>query len=97
VNAVEQIYKELGRRIAIARGEANMTQERLAGAIGLSRTSVVNVEAGRQRLSIHQLYRIADALDRQPSEFLPPSPDLDEEDRMAEWVTKVTRKEGQAV
>lgn len=87
---VEQIYKELGKRVGTARDKANLTQERLAVRVGLSRTSIVNIEAGRQRVPLHQLYRIADALDLEPADLLPPAPNIDEEDRKRQWISMVT-------
>ncbi len=39
-----------------------MTQENLAKLVGLSRTSVVNIERGRQKVLSHLLVRLADAL-----------------------------------
>lgn len=97
VEPMEQIYRELGRRVAGARQRADLTQERLAARVGLSRTSIVNLEAGRQRVPIHQLYRIAHALGRQPADLLPPSPDLEGEDRVGQWVSKVTSQVARSV
>ena len=51
-----------------------MTQERLGTLVGLSRTSITNIEKGRQHVPLHQLYRIADALDVTPTMLLPPPP-----------------------
>lgn len=48
-----------------------MTQEKLAQIIGLSRTSVTNIEMGRQHVSLHHIYAIADALGVHPDVFLP--------------------------
>jgi len=44
----------------------------LALAVGLSRTSVANIEKGRHRIQIHTLYAIAAALGIEPAELLPP-------------------------
>lgn len=40
-----------------------MTQTALATATGLNRTSIVNIEHGKQRILLHTLYEIAAALD----------------------------------
>jgi len=53
-----------------------MTQDRLATLVGLSRTSITNIEKGRQRVSLHQLYRISDALGISPDMLLPLLPNL---------------------
>ena len=39
-----------------------MSQAKLAQELGLSRASVVNIEAGRQRTPLHVLWRIAEEL-----------------------------------
>ena len=51
-----------------------MTQDRLGMLIGLSRTSITNIEKGRQHVSLHHLYRIADVLGVPPDMLLPPAP-----------------------
>ncbi len=53
---------ELGRRIAEARKQAGLTQEDLAKVLGLSRSSVANIETGRQELSATHLIAIGSAL-----------------------------------
>lgn len=69
--AQEIFYKTLGARIRELRG-AKLSQEQLATAAKLSRTSIVNIESGRQKLLLHNLFRIAEALGVQPSEVLHP-------------------------
>ena len=56
------IYREIGARIGAARRRANLTQEDLAGQIGLTRTSIVNIEKGRQKLLVHTLLSICKLL-----------------------------------
>lgn len=71
-----QLYTEIGRRIAIARRQRStrlVSQEDLAKGIGLSRTSVVNIERGRHRIQIHVVYAIARVLDVEVSDLLPPA------------------------
>ena len=48
-----------------------MTQERLGRLVGLSRTSITNIEKGRQHISLHQLFAIAEALRVRPDMLLP--------------------------
>lgn len=68
-----ELYREIGRRIANARRnrEARVSQEELAQNIGLSRTSVVNIERGRHRIQIHVLYAIARFLGVEAVDLLP--------------------------
>src|SRR6185437_15976196 len=67
---VLRLYKQLGQTIRIRRDRAGMTQEDLAKAVRLSRTSVTNIERGRQQLLLHQLLDFAKALKAEPHELL---------------------------
>jgi transcriptional regulator with XRE-family HTH domain len=73
----ELIYEALGEKIRRARAVRAMRQADLARRVGLSRTSITNVELGRQGLAIHQLFEFAEALGVEPCELLP-----------AEWPTQ---------
>lgn len=59
-----------------------MTQEDLGTAVSLTRTSITNIERGRQKLLLHTLASIADVLRIAPADLLPendatPESDLD--------------------
>ena len=54
-----------------------MTQEKLGGLAGLSRTSISNIEKGRQQIHLHQLAQLADRLEI-PIEALVPKLDSPE-------------------
>src|SRR5690349_4047030 len=69
-----RFYVELGKRVERARRRRGLTQEKLATAINLTRTSVVNVEKGRQRILSHTLVDLMVALNVKADELLPPSP-----------------------
>lgn len=60
--AGSKIYAELGRRIAARRKARVMTQAALAERIGISRAAIANIEAGRQTLTLGQIYDLAGAL-----------------------------------
>ena len=69
----QKFYRELGDRIRQhreRRGQA-MTQEQLGRRVKLSRTSIVNIEKGRQHLAAHQVYIFAEALKVRPDDLLP--------------------------
>lgn len=68
-------YEEVGRRIRHARKrrEPPLTQEGLAKLVTLTRTSITNVEKGRQRLLLHTLADIAAVLQVDASTLLPES------------------------
>lgn len=55
---IEDVYRQIGVRIAHARRQAKMTQQEMADEIGLTRTSVVNIEKGRQKILVHTLLAI---------------------------------------
>lgn len=55
----ERAYYELGRRISERRIEMGMTQTDLGKLVGLSRTSISNIETGRQRIQYRTLIRVA--------------------------------------
>ena len=44
----DELYSELGRKIRHVRESKQLTQGELAKRLGISRASVVNIEAGRQ-------------------------------------------------
>jgi transcriptional regulator with XRE-family HTH domain len=66
----ETFYKLVGARIREHRGK-NLSQEALASAVGLTRTSISNIEKGRQKLLLHTLADIATALKIDTSKLLP--------------------------
>ncbi len=70
------LYAAIGMAIREARQDQQMTQEQVADAIGFQRTSIVNIEAGRQRLTLDTLYDIADVLQVQAVSLLPRNEDV---------------------
>jgi transcriptional regulator with XRE-family HTH domain len=57
-----EIYRLVGSRIAARRKELRLKQVEVAAQIGLTRASLANIEKGRQKVMLHQIYRIAEAL-----------------------------------
>lgn len=78
------IYSMLGRLIGQARSERGVTQEVLAVQVGLTRSSITNIEAGRQRIQLHVFLEIAAALDVPPEQLLPRLSHSRPEDFMAD-------------
>lgn len=64
-------YEELGRRITQARRAVGVKQTELARSIGLSRTSIVNIEKGRQPVQAHILVQLATTLGIDVTKLLP--------------------------
>jgi len=71
-----ELYRAVGDAIRSARLAQDITQEQLAQRIEMRRTSVVNIEAGRQRVPLATLYDIADALGVQAAALLPRNEDV---------------------
>lgn len=67
----DQLYAFIGRVVRSQRKQLEMTQDDLAERLGVSRTSVTNLEQGIQRIPLHRLYRLASILGMEMSEFLP--------------------------
>lgn len=57
-NAERTVYAQLGKQIREARIEAGLRQEDLARYIGMTRSSVANIETGRQHISAYTLLSI---------------------------------------
>jgi len=58
----EPIYVALGAVIKELRLKAGMTQDDLGEKLGLQRTSICNIEIGRQRVLLSDLWDFAEAL-----------------------------------
>lgn len=56
------IYSALGEAVAIRRKALHLTQAQVAAKVGISRASIANIEAGRQKVLLHQVYLFAEAL-----------------------------------
>ena len=67
---IEPVYVRLGRRIRILRKNAGVSQRALGTFLGLARTNIANIEAGRQRISLYQIGVLAVALNMRPDELL---------------------------
>jgi transcriptional regulator with XRE-family HTH domain len=59
------LYNAVGRKIRAARerSEPKLSQANLAKRLGISRVSVVNIEAGRQHAPLSLLWQIAEILE----------------------------------
>jgi transcriptional regulator with XRE-family HTH domain len=92
------IYEALGGNIRRARSNREMRQTELARLVGLSRTSITNVELGRQGLAIHQLFEFAEALGVEPCELLPAEWPMNQKradhlpPELSDWVASLKHK-----
>lgn len=64
------LYRNLGYKIRVAREKMDINQSLFATMLDLSRSSVVNIEMGRQRPSVHLLYEISKITQTSLSELL---------------------------
>lgn len=68
---LEQIDpKALGGRLQEARKARGLTQQAVAGQLGMARTTLVAIEKGERRLTPHELIQLAGFYGRPVSEFL---------------------------
>lgn len=70
------LYALIGERIRVRRNELDITQDKLAALVNVSRTSITNIESGSQKLPLHLLYRLCIALDVEIATFLPTRSDI---------------------
>lgn len=76
---VESLYQLIGTKIREARERAGLSQAKLAQSLGMSRASVVNIEAGRQRPPVHILWQIAEKLGTETALLIPKQREYDEQ------------------
>jgi len=67
----EVLYVLVGINIRTLRREKGMSQEMLAAKAKIARTSLTNIEAGKQRLGLDTLLRIASELECDWNDLLP--------------------------
>lgn len=79
------IYRSFGEAIRQEREKSGLTQGRLGELVGLSRTSITNIEQGRQHVPLHHLFLMAKALQVNPRDILP-SFDDDKEKSIFDWI-----------
>ena len=98
----DDLHQAIGRKVRDARDRAGLTQEALGVLVGLGRTSITNIEKGRQRLTVLTLVSLASALGKAPADLLPAHnasarppveavPDLTEDERR--WIETVVAPE----
>lgn len=66
----DQRLVRLGNGIRALREELGLSQEALADAAGIDRSHMSRIERGKRNVSFLNICRIAEALDRKPSDLL---------------------------
>jgi transcriptional regulator with XRE-family HTH domain len=74
----EMLYQAVGEKIRHVRerSKPKLSQAQLATRLGVSRASIVNIEAGRQHAPLHLLWQIAGVLDTELSLLIPQRDEL---------------------
>jgi transcriptional regulator with XRE-family HTH domain len=88
------LNEEFGRLVRAARNREGLTQSQVAERVGLSRTSVTNIEKGRQTVLLHQIFLFASALGMAPQDLLPMGA-TESEDRLPERAVRAMPKDEQ--
>lgn len=72
-DATQQVefYRQIGESIRKCRTRRKLSQDTLAKLVGLTRTSLTNIEGGRQHPPLHTFCDIADQLQVAVTDLLP--------------------------
>lgn len=87
-----KLYRVFGSRLRALREEKSVTQEELARRVDLSRTSITNIEKGRQRIMLHQVVELAEALETDVGALIPPATQTDTEEPLRADVARVIER-----
>lgn len=72
----KKLYSLVGRLIKGARDKKKISQHKLANAVNLTRTSITNIEKGRQKILLDTLWQIAAILEVSVMELIPNSQEI---------------------
>lgn len=67
---IEACHVAVGAKIRLIREALGLTQDEVASRVGLNRTSVTNIEAGRQRLLLSDIETFSRSLGTTPKNLL---------------------------
>jgi transcriptional regulator with XRE-family HTH domain len=87
-----KLYRVFGSRLRALREEKSVTQEELARRVELSRTSITNIEKGRQRIMLHQVVELAEALDADLGALIAPALQQDADEALRPDVARVIER-----
>lgn len=71
----------MGAKLLALRKKKGYRQEDISAALGLSRVSVINIEAGRQSMTLEVLIKCCAIFSCSPAKFLPPVPAIQVKER----------------
>ncbi len=77
---LDKLHKLIGENISQLRksGKQLTSQQKIADHLDMTRTSIVNIEAGRQKVSIFALWEIAELFEKDISDLLPTRQELND-------------------
>ncbi|MDP1844941.1 MAG: helix-turn-helix transcriptional regulator [Sediminibacterium sp.] len=84
---IDEFYIYVGEKVRFQRKKARMDQETLARHVNLGRTTIINIEKGRQRLSLEHAWLTAKVLGISIEDILPPI----ETKSVEEWKNEVQK------
>lgn len=67
---IEVVHRQVGLRVEAIRNALGINQAELAKRTGWTRSSIANIETGRQRLLLDGVERLAQALGTTPKHLL---------------------------
>ena len=70
-----ELYKEIGSNIREFRKKRGFTQQALANRMGVTRTSITNLESGKQRPPVHFIYALCNELSISIHNIFPETPE----------------------
>lgn len=71
------LYRVVGERLKRLRQQTGITQAELADSVGVLRTSITNIESGRQKPPLHLLYGVCATLNVEFASILPANEEVD--------------------
>jgi DNA-binding XRE family transcriptional regulator len=72
-----ELYRIVGRQLRERREKLKLSQNTIADDVGVQRTSITNIESGRQKPPLHLLYSICLALKIELADVLPKTGDVE--------------------
>jgi len=80
-----KVIEQFGKNVRAARKRLHIRQEDLADLMDMSRISIINIEAGRQRPVLEDILKLCVILKTRPDKLLPPLPTMELKRRGAKF------------
>lgn len=64
------VRETVGQKLNLERSKNNLTQQELSDMVGIERTSVTNIECGKNNMTIEQLLSFCEVLNVTPNDML---------------------------